>query len=134
MPSLDTCACASRAGRGASRRRPNRDEAFELVDVPPREVDVLAAGLDCLLDVGAFGELVPRLSGEDMAAALDRLLQLGLVVPAALTIGVETVPLRSTSAVLRVFEARADLGDGQLRRRIEAERRGTPRVQAIALD
>src|SRR5260370_4053217 len=124
-PLPDTCASASRAGRAASRRRSNH--SLEFVDVAPRQVDVLAAGLDRLLDVRAFGELVPGLGRQDVAARLDRLLQLALVVGAAFAIGVEAVLLGSAGAVLGVLEAGSDLRDRQLGRRVEAERRGAPR-------
>src|SRR5438874_2403197 len=114
MPNTQHAGWPAYRAERAEARRPATDQSFEPVDVTPREFDVLAACLDCFLDVGALGELIPRLGGQDVTAALDRLLQLAFVVGATLAVGVEAVLLRPTGAVLRVLETWSDLGDRQL--------------------
>src|SRR5438105_4508042 len=102
------------------------EQALEDVDVLARQLNVLAARFDGLLDIGAFAELVPRLHGQQVATAQDGLLELTFVARASLAVDVEAVPLGSASAVLRILEARPDLGDGQLRSSVEAEWRSAP--------
>src|SRR5438132_4018806 len=102
------------------------DQPLEFIDVVPRQVDVLPTGLERLLDLGAFAELVPRLDSQDVTAAGDRLLQVAFVARAALAIDVEAIPFGSAGAVLGVLEPGPDLRDRQLGRRVEAKRRRAP--------
>ena len=57
-------------------RLPSESSLFELRHVPPRQLDVLPARLDRLLDVRPLAELVPRLDRQDVSAAGDCLSQL----------------------------------------------------------